>query len=382
MASSGFRFVHTADWQIGRQYQRFEPEDAAALFEARFAVVQRIADYATQHDCDAVLVAGDVFDAPKRLASAPYGDCSMPCRFGGLGADSWQPRCGLWRKVSDACPAVRGGAVQRASGAAAQPVLLHDLAWLFCRHPYSTPHPPRPTPGLIMPKRPTVICGLGLRMAVSGICQTMSTRQTLCSRPCRACPPDHLALGIMACAPSTHAPGTAAHPKPIASVITSRGICWMSAFRPGATPQVRAVRVGQYVDAPQFQISMPTDAEQVVDYLQTLGPEHVVSLVLSGHLIWPRSAVCLMPSPPLRPGCEHWTSRWTPWRCNPPMTTSPPCRPTATLDVTYLAGHARIGQPSSRTTPTPPLMHSIPLTGNSPPADSMPLQWFSPTPPM
>src|SRR5690625_391424 len=80
MPSSGLRFVHTADWQIGRQYQRFEPEDAAALFEARFAVVQRIADYATQHDCDAVLVAGDVFDAQtvsertvRRLFNAMQG---------------------------------------------------------------------------------------------------------------------------------------------------------------------------------------------------------------------------------------------------------------------------------------------------------------------
>lgn len=57
------RILHTADWQIGRTYKRFEAEDAAALFEARFAAVQRLAELARDEGCDMVLVAGDVFDA-------------------------------------------------------------------------------------------------------------------------------------------------------------------------------------------------------------------------------------------------------------------------------------------------------------------------------
>ena len=57
------RFLHTADWQIGRQYGRFAPEDAAVLAEARFDVVERIAALAAREQVDAVLVAGDVFDA-------------------------------------------------------------------------------------------------------------------------------------------------------------------------------------------------------------------------------------------------------------------------------------------------------------------------------
>lgn len=57
------RFLHTADWQVGRHYPRFEAEDAMALFEARFAVVEGIARHAAQGRFDAVLVAGDVFDA-------------------------------------------------------------------------------------------------------------------------------------------------------------------------------------------------------------------------------------------------------------------------------------------------------------------------------
>ncbi|WP_028600772.1 metallophosphoesterase family protein [Ottowia thiooxydans] len=57
------RLLHSADWQIGRIYSQFEPDDAAALFEARFTVVERLASLAREHSVDAVLVAGDVFDA-------------------------------------------------------------------------------------------------------------------------------------------------------------------------------------------------------------------------------------------------------------------------------------------------------------------------------
>lgn len=57
------KLLHTADWQIGRVYSRFQPEDAFALQEARFQAVERLAQLATEQQVDAVIVAGDVFDA-------------------------------------------------------------------------------------------------------------------------------------------------------------------------------------------------------------------------------------------------------------------------------------------------------------------------------
>ena len=57
------KFLHTADWQMGRTYSRFETEDGAALVEARFEAIETLARIATEQQCDAVLVAGDVFDA-------------------------------------------------------------------------------------------------------------------------------------------------------------------------------------------------------------------------------------------------------------------------------------------------------------------------------
>ncbi|AOY62479.1 DNA repair exonuclease [Xanthomonas citri pv. glycines] len=72
--------LHTADWQIGRVFSQFEPDDAAALSEARFAVVERLAAIATDRGVDAILVAGDVFDAQtvsdktiRRLFNAMQG---------------------------------------------------------------------------------------------------------------------------------------------------------------------------------------------------------------------------------------------------------------------------------------------------------------------
>lgn len=57
------KLLHTADWQIGRVFAQFDEDDATALFEARFRVVERLAAIATAQGVDAVLVAGDVFDA-------------------------------------------------------------------------------------------------------------------------------------------------------------------------------------------------------------------------------------------------------------------------------------------------------------------------------
>ncbi|MEX6507138.1 exonuclease SbcCD subunit D [Jiella sp. M17.18] len=56
------RFLHTADWQIGKPFGGFEVEQQVRLREERLAAVGRIAALAAERDCDAVLVAGDAFD--------------------------------------------------------------------------------------------------------------------------------------------------------------------------------------------------------------------------------------------------------------------------------------------------------------------------------
>jgi DNA repair exonuclease SbcCD nuclease subunit len=56
------KFLHTADWQIGRIYSQFDAGDGQELTRAREDGVRRIAQLAMEHQVDAVLVAGDVFD--------------------------------------------------------------------------------------------------------------------------------------------------------------------------------------------------------------------------------------------------------------------------------------------------------------------------------
>jgi len=62
------KFLHTADWQLGKTFAFEGNEDgrdpAAALAQARFEAVATIARLAVEHDVAAVLVAGDVFEKP------------------------------------------------------------------------------------------------------------------------------------------------------------------------------------------------------------------------------------------------------------------------------------------------------------------------------
>ncbi len=57
------RVLHTSDWQIGKLFGQFDADDAAILADARFQVVERLAEAAAAHRVEMVLVAGDVFDA-------------------------------------------------------------------------------------------------------------------------------------------------------------------------------------------------------------------------------------------------------------------------------------------------------------------------------
>lgn len=56
------RFVHTADWQIGKPFGGYDADKRGELKAERFRAVERIARLATERACDAVLVAGDAFD--------------------------------------------------------------------------------------------------------------------------------------------------------------------------------------------------------------------------------------------------------------------------------------------------------------------------------
>jgi DNA repair exonuclease SbcCD nuclease subunit len=57
------KFIHTADWQIGKGLNHIPGDEGAVLRDQRFKTLDNIAKIATKNDVDAVLVAGDIFDA-------------------------------------------------------------------------------------------------------------------------------------------------------------------------------------------------------------------------------------------------------------------------------------------------------------------------------
>jgi len=56
------KLLHSADWQLGKPYGRFEPEVRAALSEARFDAIDSLGKAAAEHNVGHILVAGDIFD--------------------------------------------------------------------------------------------------------------------------------------------------------------------------------------------------------------------------------------------------------------------------------------------------------------------------------
>lgn len=56
-----FRILHSADWQLGARFAQFGPK-APRLREARFETLKRTLELAVQHEADAFLIAGDLFE--------------------------------------------------------------------------------------------------------------------------------------------------------------------------------------------------------------------------------------------------------------------------------------------------------------------------------
>ena len=70
------RFLHTADWQIGRLYSQFPAEDAVPLALARLTAVETIARRAVQHSVDSDW-ASSAFSRPWRQECLASGWCNQ-----------------------------------------------------------------------------------------------------------------------------------------------------------------------------------------------------------------------------------------------------------------------------------------------------------------
>lgn len=98
------RFIHTADWQLGKPFGRFEPEVRSALTEARFEAIDAIGQAAVEQRADHVVVAGDVFDTEgpedRTIVQAISRMERHPCYWWLLpGNHDFARNGGLWDRV-------------------------------------------------------------------------------------------------------------------------------------------------------------------------------------------------------------------------------------------------------------------------------------------
>ncbi|KMS56236.1 metallophosphoesterase [Novosphingobium barchaimii LL02] len=124
------RFIHTADWQLGKPFGRFDADTRAALTEARFDAIDAIGRAAVEQGAGHVLVAGDVFDTEgpddRTIVQAVTRMARHDCRWWLLpGNHDFARNGGLWDRVR------RRGAGNVTVLAEARPHEIEDGAWLL-----------------------------------------------------------------------------------------------------------------------------------------------------------------------------------------------------------------------------------------------------------
>ena len=104
------KILHTGDWHIGRNYDKYDPALAERLRAARLEAVDNINALAEKEGCDVIVVAGDLFDnirpaaklikqVCEKLKSAPCPVLIIPGNHDYCtGSDE------LWQRFSAECP--------------------------------------------------------------------------------------------------------------------------------------------------------------------------------------------------------------------------------------------------------------------------------------
>jgi len=86
------RFLHTADWQIGKPFGGYSDDKRGELRAERFRAVERLAALANGREAAFVLVAGDAFDA-NTVSDREIQRTLMEVRLLPLAAPAQLTRC-------------------------------------------------------------------------------------------------------------------------------------------------------------------------------------------------------------------------------------------------------------------------------------------------
>lgn len=283
------RFLHTADWQIGRQYGQFDQDDAALLAEARLETVASIARLARERAVDAVLVAGDVFDAQtlsdrtvRRLFSALEGfagpwillagnhDAALAdsvwtraARLGCIGANVHVPQRLATLEFADAGFAVLAAPLT-------QRQTYDDVSAAFDRLP--TPQ------GLVR-------LGLAHGSIAARLPESIDSSNPIAEDRAERARLDYLALGDwhgwMRIDSRTWYAGT---PEPDRFRNNESGVVLhVSIEAPGAEPQVERIAVARF-EWLQWRVAIvvPTDVDVLAERLAALDSHHVLKIDFEG----------------------------------------------------------------------------------------------------
>ncbi len=129
--SAAMRFIHTADWQIGKPFRNFGEKDGV-LRQARLSAIEAIGRLAAQEGAAHVLVAGDLYDndapAPKTLLEPLERMRAFPSVHWHIipGNHDYHRGNGLWDRA--AAPGLPANVVFHL---APEPVALGEHAVLF-----------------------------------------------------------------------------------------------------------------------------------------------------------------------------------------------------------------------------------------------------------
>jgi DNA repair exonuclease SbcCD nuclease subunit len=284
-------FLHTADWQIGRQYGQFETDDAAILAEARFDVVARIAALAAERRVDAVLVAGDVFDTQG------VSDRSIRRLFAAMAAYA-----GPWVMIAGNHDAALADSVwNRAAQLDCIPANVHvptrigvvDLpainlavlaAPLTQRHTYDDVTQSFDT---LDTEAGRVRVGLAHGSVAGRLPDTIDATNPIAPDRAARARLDYLALGdwhgCLSIDAHTWYAGTPEQDR-------FRGnepgyVLDVHIDAPGATPVVERIAIGKYRWSAWMEtISLPTDAQALAERLAALRADDVLRLDVQGHV--------------------------------------------------------------------------------------------------
>ena len=284
------RFLHTADWQIGRQYGQFPPDDAIPLAEARFKAVERIAALANEHQVDAVLVAGDVFDTQtvsprtiRQMFNAMAGFRGQWIMIAGNHdaalAESVWTRARRLEVIPGNVDLLLEPATVKEYPALGIAILAAPLTQ---RHTYddltSVFDAVETTPGLLR-------IGLAHGSVQGMLSEDIDSANPISADRAERAKLDYLALGdwhgCLEVNPRVWYSGTP-EPERFRNNDAGRTLL-VDIARSGATPQVTRLTTARHRwESAEFQLNVPSDVNPVIQWLQQQEEQVVLNLVLTG----------------------------------------------------------------------------------------------------